>query len=810
MAMLDKRLKRMEERVIKIIPKEEAGKIANIARANVKPPSASQAPKSSGSKKRSADEAFFEELNEWTQSTSIYGTSQDRQPRKLDQNERQLLTEGAEHLPSEDLQEHLAEVFFDCLYGQSYHLLHKPSFMRRLRARTVPPVLILAVCAVAARFSTHPQVNTEPAFLRGESWAKPARDIALRRYDEPNITILTVYLILGLHEFGTCQGGRSWMLGGMAVRMAYALQLHRELDHDPLGRNQEKPSELSFTDREIRRRTMWACFLMDRFNSSGTERPMFANEENIEVQLPINESNFQMEISGPTEGLDGSVPNPVVPDVGQVSNPKENMGVAAYSIRVIALWGQLIKYFNLGGQAKDPHPIWHEDSQFTELKKQVNDFKSSLPSFLVYTMDNLQNHGAEKLGNQFLFLHICLNQVILFMHKFAIPAAPGGRIPKEMPKEFVAKAAPIAFEAAGQISNLLNESSEHLLTAPFTGYCAFLSSTVHVWAIFSKNPQFEDSSKQNLAYNVKYLSRMKKHWGMFHYMVENLKEIYRQYADAALRGPNASGSSLQDTSIFQYGDWYTKYPHGVSSTDYQDPDTDDKEEAGVDAVLSQKTDLQSVEAFFSNLLPTKQSRENARHARSQRKKDISHEAHSQLLQSLKADSQLQQHSQLMSQSPPMLTIPPQQQQQQAFDTSPYSQQDHLYTPSHTTPFPFNFNTPNLMAMAQHTPFLGDLDRQLVYGAYASNDSDPASSLLNNIAESSQGHPQNASAWDQALEYSHSIASQSGQGYADLGSTSAWLMPFNLNPPLPLDVGSDTDYTGLGGYGDSEQAGSSGV
>ena len=133
MAMLDKRLKRMEERVIKIIPKEEAGKIANIARANVKPPSASQAPKSSGSKKRSADESFFEELNEWTQSTSIYGTSQDRQPRKLDQNERQLLTEGAEHLPSEDLQEHLAEVFFDCLYGQSYHLLHKPSFMRRLR-----------------------------------------------------------------------------------------------------------------------------------------------------------------------------------------------------------------------------------------------------------------------------------------------------------------------------------------------------------------------------------------------------------------------------------------------------------------------------------------------------------------------------------------------------------------------------------------------------------------------------------------------------------------------------------------------------
>jgi hypothetical protein len=47
--------------------------------------------------------------------------------------ETKLLTEGAEALPSREIQEHLAEVFFDSLYGQAYHLLHKPSFMRKLR-----------------------------------------------------------------------------------------------------------------------------------------------------------------------------------------------------------------------------------------------------------------------------------------------------------------------------------------------------------------------------------------------------------------------------------------------------------------------------------------------------------------------------------------------------------------------------------------------------------------------------------------------------------------------------------------------------
>jgi hypothetical protein len=134
--------------------------------------------------------------------------------------------------------------------------------MRKLEIGQVPPVLVLAVCAISARFSSHPDVKTEPAFLRGENWASAAREIALKRYDSPNITILIVYLLLGLHEFGTCQGGRSWMLGGMAQRMAYALQLHKDLDHDTSTRATGSGAELTFTDREIGRRTMWACFMV--------------------------------------------------------------------------------------------------------------------------------------------------------------------------------------------------------------------------------------------------------------------------------------------------------------------------------------------------------------------------------------------------------------------------------------------------------------------------------------------------------------------------------------------------------------------
>ena len=175
------------------------------------------------------------------------------------------------------------------------------------------------------------------------------------------------------------------MFGGMAQRMAYALQLHQDLDHDPKRSAGNEKSELTFTDREIRRRTMWSCFLLDRFSSSGTDRPAFVGPEYIRAQLPIREKLFNMEITGPTEDLQGNVPNPVDPETGQVADARENMGVAAYTIRLVAVWGDVINYMNLGGKQRDQKPMWDEDSAFQRLRKAADDWKDTLPAALKYT-----------------------------------------------------------------------------------------------------------------------------------------------------------------------------------------------------------------------------------------------------------------------------------------------------------------------------------------------------------------------------------------------------------------------------------------
>lgn len=800
MAMLDKRLKRMEDRVIKTIPKEEQNIVNSTGRAVLKPAIPAAPAKPAGpSKKRAADQAFGNELGEWAAGTGAGSankikapSSKDAGPKTKDSDEQNLLLEGADKLPTKELQEHLAEVFFDYVYGQSYHLLHKPSFMRKLAQGAVPPVLTLAVCAISARFSNHPSVRTDPAFLRGENWASAARDIALRRFDTPNITILIVYLILGLHEFGTCQGGRSWMFGGMAQRMAYALQLHKDLDHDPKDRIQSEKSELTPTDREIRRRTMWSCFLMDRFNSSGTDRPIFVGEQYIRAQLPVKESFYQMEISGPTEDLDGNVPNPVEPGTGQMADAKQNMGVAAHLIRLVSIWGRLINYLNLGGKERDSHPMWSEESTFQSIKRATEQWESSLPPSLRQTAENLQNHASERIANQFLFLHIVHNQILLFMNRFALPT-PGSRqmFPPDMPEQFIADAARTAVEAANQISSLVHDAMDHLVVAPFAGYCAFFSSTVHIHGAFSKNPQLEASSKQNLAWNVKYLTKMKKYWGMFHFVTENLRDLYRRHADTARSG-GVSGKD-SDNAIFQYGDWFDRYPHGVSGTDYEEPSTEVKREPGSDAVLGQKSDLQTVEEFFSKLsTPNRIAPGQQPIKRPAKKRNMSKSEGNK--PALTAQQQQNAIASGGNNSQP---------QQVVHDLTATQAFQNNNIAGFSQAFPQGFQpSPNVPLQ----PFMSQLDRQMVMSSYAAanaNQIPQVDSAMMDLAGNASLENFDPNSWGGSITQSNN----SNNGFWGDPST-AWFMPFNMDPAnVPNVVGDDTlfdgnmDWSNLAGFGD---------
>ena len=48
----------------------------------------------------------------------------------------------------------------------------------------------------------------------------------------------------------------------------------------------------NFVQQEIRRRTFWSCYIMDRYLSSGKYRPQMLHAKELRIQLPASERSF--------------------------------------------------------------------------------------------------------------------------------------------------------------------------------------------------------------------------------------------------------------------------------------------------------------------------------------------------------------------------------------------------------------------------------------------------------------------------------------------------------------------------------------
>ena len=207
---------------------------------------------------------------------------------------------------------------------------HSPSNHASHTATLAPPaspLLLLGILALTARFhpaiAAHhspatPHQPTDP-LVASEYYAAALRariagpdGEALAR---PRIERIQAMLMLGLHEWGMCQGIRAWLIVGIAVRTSQAmgLEYEQELDDDPLAlssalcmeaehlgvaanrygsRDKGTTRGPTFVDEEVRRRTFWSCFIMDRYLSSGKYRPQMIAVKDLKVQLPSSEKAF--------------------------------------------------------------------------------------------------------------------------------------------------------------------------------------------------------------------------------------------------------------------------------------------------------------------------------------------------------------------------------------------------------------------------------------------------------------------------------------------------------------------------------------
>ncbi|CAI9629752.1 hypothetical protein GT037_008945 [Alternaria burnsii] len=347
---------------------------------------------------------------------------------------------------------------------------HKPSFIRMLDEGQLvdasDQALLHIMCALGARFyaldysESFSPLTKDLIQSAGSQWAKSAEEMFFADYSTISITKLKVLVLLHDQEARNGNYAGSFLLTGLVIRMAHALQLNNEVSPDVLCKELGgSPNEVSV--RESRRRLMWACYMIDVWAGSGVDHLTILNERDLKIQLPCNERQFSLQIPCVTERLErGTLLELMLPeDIPE--KPSDNLGMAAYYVRIVSIWRRVLRFVK---HMDEEQPPWLPGSGFAVLIEDIQSWKQSLPSWLDFSADNIYIRRETHQLGALLLIHCMYHHVMCDVHRIALPDLFKNQEPFVFPTDrqaFVSHLQDVCFEHAQRMSVLVSHILQH-------------------------------------------------------------------------------------------------------------------------------------------------------------------------------------------------------------------------------------------------------------------------------------------------------------------------------------------------------------
>ncbi|KAL2121444.1 hypothetical protein VTJ04DRAFT_5471 [Mycothermus thermophilus] len=239
------------------------------------------------------------------------------------------------------------------------------------------------------------------------------------------------FLMLGLYEWSQARpkvgGMAAWMYVGVAIRMAQALGLgdgDREpgkvfREPRPTGQHQQSmsPSQRIIA-REIRRRTMFSCLILDRLLGCGRDRVSTIRSEDLRIQLPCSEVAFDLSEEVYTGFLK---PLPGV----DTSTQRISDSVLGRFVRLVDLWGEISRWSFAGGRfTEGSNPPWSPETTFFQLRRKLEAFYADLPDHFRWSDSNYYKHENHQASSVYVSLHMLGAVCRIMLHREYIPFIP--------------------------------------------------------------------------------------------------------------------------------------------------------------------------------------------------------------------------------------------------------------------------------------------------------------------------------------------------------------------------------------------------
>ncbi|XPS98695.1 hypothetical protein M3J09_007891 [Ascochyta lentis] len=384
---------------------------------------------------------------------------------------------------------HLCKLFFLNL-GCCFPFLQRDRFMRDLEEKQVDAILVDAVCALAARFSTHPMLmpsrgthhqgttDNKPKTHHpeaGQAFSSRAKSNIPDAFPCPNVAVVQAALLLAYDEFGASRDSGLWMYLGIAIRMAQDLGMQTLEGLKYEGRNGVTPKlvktdsnsakipvwqqrdvqqtqDMSSDEQEQRSvererlDTFWSIFFLDRVISSGTGRPVTIRDRDIEISFP------SLDEVDPSSGW--PLPFPAL-------------------IRIIHLYGRVTDLLN---RVRDVSDITKDlQKQLDALENRLTEIYQNLSPKLHFNAVNFQQYVKFNQGTNFLLLHCWFHVLIVLLHQPTLLKPFEGS-----PQSLSANSKEISMSSAKTVADIL--SFTELIDAK-TGVCnPFTSQPIYIAA----------------------------------------------------------------------------------------------------------------------------------------------------------------------------------------------------------------------------------------------------------------------------------------------------------------------------------------
>ncbi|KAI9743524.1 MAG: hypothetical protein M1818_002838 [Claussenomyces sp. TS43310] len=375
-----------------------------------------------------------------------------------------------------DLGMHLLDIF----WNRQQHfgmMIYRAAFMRDMACAGpyFSKLLLNSIYFAASKYSWRTETRSEPDNTLTTGWVYRRRVVELlsKAFDKSEITTVQALLIMASHSFTWCdERTTSFLYNGLACSMIIDLGLHVD---DPTLQTMRV---LSDEDLEIRRRTFWGAFVMDKTQSLYQGRPASLREAEINVPITFLDEYEELAQFNELTYTDSASESPIRSPTYSISTLKEEC-------KLSIIMDQILKsLYATNSTGRDPEVLFRESRS---LHLDLEHWRRELPPYL-------DIHASDSTGTtplpHFLSLLALFNVLIILLHR---PFVSDGHLHSTSPS--------IAFDsfgkcasAASQIGQILRMYRQHfaMKRSPYIiSYAAYVSATIFVRIAAQRRPGSE-------------------------------------------------------------------------------------------------------------------------------------------------------------------------------------------------------------------------------------------------------------------------------------------------------------------------------